>query len=553
MHTCADSFYSLGGPEPTSLSILQNLVPAPDTLDHWVPRPAETFMPHSTDVGIGTGFISAAVIVGNRLYGMVAGSGTLAGFDVPFCYDLNGNAVITIGGITATNVPTSVASSGSWAPPHMELIGTKIIVTHPGYTGTGGNYFGVIDTTTPSALTWTSTNTTGTAGGLPSVPVWVSQFFQRAYYYCNPVGAQPSLVASDVLIPLTRSQSAYVMTFDGNFPLLCGGSLGLDTQLGGKVASLIVFTAGAQRMFQVTGDFAGGNPFDSAHPVAAASYISPLQVNPFSVGTGTIAPNTVCVTPKGLAFVAPDGLRMVDFDAHVSDPIGFAGQGVAVPFIASVQPTRMAAACNGQVIRIATQNGSVQGNPIQDWCLDIVRGIWHGPHTFAHSLLTPWTNLSGNNVFVNTSPTLAGLWLSNLVPNSSSGYVENGANYQCIVQSALMPDRPTLSELACGKAIFYQGYGAGNTAYNVSMLDQDSNVIDSCNLQYTAVQTLWDQFTWGSGVWLGTSANLRATEIAWHFPLVFDRMSIRISVQAAAGLRLASVILDIEELGYTAQ
>jgi hypothetical protein len=531
-HTAADSYYALGGVQPYSMALLQNLVPAPDSSDQWVPRPAATLFPGSNNADFG--FISALVIIGNRAYGMVKSVTSFPGKDKPFCYDLLGGSLLTITGITTANLPTSVASTGVWTPPHMELIGTKIIVTHPGFSGSGANFFGVIDTTNPGALTWTSANTATNL--LPSVPVWVSQFFQRAYFYCNPTNAQPAVLASDVLVPTARSNATYILTFDDGIPLLCGGTLGLDTQLGGKLQSLIIFKQGANQMHQVTGDFSA----------TADNGIPPVSINAFSSGTGTDAPNTVCKTPKGLAFVAPDGLRLVDFDAHVSDPIGFNGQGISVPFIASVIPSRMSASSNGTILRISTINGSVAGQPQQDWCLDLVRQIWYGPHTFPVSLSVAYANN-----FVVVPSGISGLWSSDMTPDPNSVYVENGANYNCVYQSGLMPDRDMLYELECSKAVFYQGFGAGTVNYSVAALNQDGNVLDFCTLQFVGSFTLWDQFVWGAGVWLGNSKNMSATEIPWNYPVVFDRMAIQITVQASAGVRLGGVLMQALELGYT--
>lgn len=532
--TAADSYYAIGEKNPVSMALLQNLVPAPDSNYQWVCRPAATQLPGSVNADFGQ--ICALTVIGNRAYGMVKSLSAFSGKDIPFCYDLLGGAYISITGPAAGNLPTSAPTTGDWVPPHLELVGTKLICTHSGFSGTGANFFGVIDTTNPSALTWTSANTATNL--LPSAPVWCSQFFQRAYYFCTPANAQPSAIASDSLNATTITNPSYILTFDDNIPLLCGGTLGLDTQLGGKVASLIVFKRGAAQMYQVTGDFAAtstnGIPF--------------LQVNNFSVGIGTFAPNSVCKTPKGLIFVAPDGMRVVDFDAHVSDPIGYAGTGITVPYVSSVTASRIAANCDGSTIRTSTQNGAMSGTPQQDWCFDIVRGVWHGPHTFPIALMAIY-----NRQFVIAPIGIPGLWISSITPNSSSTYVENGASYSCVYQSALMPDRDTLSQLSTSKAVFYQGYGSSAVTYNISALDANGNIINYTSLQFVGTQTLWDQFVFGAGVWLGSSKNLAVSEIPWSFPIVFDRMAIQITVVAAAGVRLGNVLIDIDELSYTAQ
>lgn len=526
--SCADSFYALGGDAPKSMALLQNLIPAPDTKDHWIPRPAATKFTGSDT--FTPGFVSCQLLIGTRLYGMVS-SALNAGKDQPFCYDLLGGAFITISGITSGNVPTSPPATGGWTPPHMELVGVKIVVTHTGFSGAGSNFFGLIDISNPSSLTWTTANTATNA--LPSVPVWVTNFYQRAYFFCNPTNAQPSVIASDVLVPATRTNATYILTFGDNVPLLCGGVLGFDNQLGGQISALIIFKSNGAGMFQVTGDFA----------LTGSQAIAQAQMN---VPTGTLAPNSVVGTPQGLAFVAPDGLRMVDFQGHVSDPIGFGGTGVSTPFINAVVPSRIAAACNATTVRISTQNGGVAGAPQQDWCFDFARKIWYGPHTFPISLISSY-----NNSFVVSAPAIKGFWQSDIVPTSTSTYTENGASYQCVYQSAFFPERDDLNELSMTRGVFYQTYGVGTTVYNVSALDENGNPLGFTTASFSSTGAVWGTAVWGSGALLGSSQAMAATNIPWPNPVVFDRMAMQISFTAVGGTRLGNVILELNVEGET--
>src|ERR1700730_3245698 len=107
-------------------------------------------------------------------------------------------------------------------------------------------------------------------------------------------------------------------TFGDNVALTALGGLALFNQLGGIVQSLMVFKD-VTNIYQVTGD----------------SALSNLSVNALNITTGTLAPNTIVATPKGLAFMAPDGVRLINFDAKIEDPIGFDGMGVSAPFISS--------------------------------------------------------------------------------------------------------------------------------------------------------------------------------------------------------------------------
>ena len=342
---------------PGLMRQLQNLVPAPDTTGHWVPRPAMTQLA-GTPAAI-TGFVSCSMMVGNYWFGMVAtGSGT----DYPVCYNVATNSVVTITGALVGNTPNSPATSGTWTPPQMAVIGKYIIVCSAGFTT--ANNFGAINIATITAPVWTMQTTATFA--LPSTPVWVMQFFDRAYYVCNPVGGQPALVASDALDPLTCTNAAYVLTFGDNVPIVAAAPLGLNNQVvGGQIQSMIVFKQNLT-LFQVTGDF-------------TLTGTQAIQINALNVATGTYAPNTITQTPYGLAFIAPDGLRSIGFQADVSPTLGLGGTGIDVPFISSTVPSRMNASCNANTIRITTINGSVNGSPTQEWCYDLTRKIWHGP------------------------------------------------------------------------------------------------------------------------------------------------------------------------------
>src|SRR6185503_2041760 len=68
---------------------LINMIPDPSTQGLWVCRPAAARLSDltGTNAPTGPGIISAILVVGDTLYGMVA-STLNPGFDEPFAYDL---------------------------------------------------------------------------------------------------------------------------------------------------------------------------------------------------------------------------------------------------------------------------------------------------------------------------------------------------------------------------------------------------------------------------------------------------------------------------------
>jgi hypothetical protein len=115
-----------------------------------------------------------------------------------------------------------------------------------------------------------------------------------------------------------------------------------------------------------------------------------------------------------------------------------------------------------------------------------------------------------------------------------------------------MPERAGVNELSSVKAIFYQGAGVGTTTYTITAFDDADNVLDIVGLSFFSTVISWDHFIWGSGALLGTSQSLSVSEIPWAFPIVFDRMSIKISTTAASGIRLGKFLMEYNPTGYTA-
>lgn len=507
---------------------LQNLIPDPTTRFLYVPRPPSQSL---TTFGTFTtpGFISVMKVVGSRVYGMIA-SGRNAGKEEPFCYDLLASAFVTISGVTAANSPTAATSTGDWTPPTMAVIGTKIIVTHPGFDG-AAHFFGSIDISTPASPAWTSGNTATNA--LPAVPTAVAQFGNRAWYIVNPATGQPRLYYSDVLVPTTITNASQALTFDDNVPLTALAGLPLENQLGGVIQSLIVFK-GTANLYQVTGDAA----------------LSNLSQNTLNIATGTLCPLSICTTPKGLAFMAPDGMRFIDFNARVSDPIGMAGQGVTIPFIYAPNPSRTVAACNAAVVRVSAQNGSISGNPVQEWWYDMVRDCWTGPHTFPASLVQPY-----QQTFILTPSGITNaLWQSDFQPKPGLTYMENGVQMTFLWKTALLHDNPEARQMETHEGALYVALPAGQPALAVTILDENDAVLDSVFISGAAgTPTLWGSFTWGAASWGAGAAtrNLTPRKLAWHSPIVFSRSRVQIGGNCADGFHIGDMYALVNDLGLT--
>ena len=522
-----------------AMSALTNLIPDPSTTDLWECRPAAVKLTSFSGFNTPT-FISVIYVVGTYVYGMVSTSRN-PGKDEPFAYNLATSSFTTISGVTALNTPVSPATSGAWNPPTMAQIGTYIICTHPGFSGAGGAYFGALNIANPSSPTWTATNTSGNA--LPSAPVWVAQFNQRAYYLVNPAGLQPAAYVSDVLLPLACTGSSGnftpILTFGDNTPLTVAAGLALSNQLGGIIQSLMIFK-GVTNIYQITGD-----PF-----INTTTASSNLSINTLDVATGTLAPLSVANTEKGIIFLAPDGIRLIDFTAKVSDPIGKAGTGITLPFYNPSVPSRIAADYNAGLYRIQVTNTNAPGSPSQQWWYDFVREVWSGPHTQPMSLISLYSD-----TFIVTLQGVAALFQSDQIQSSSSTYVENGTQLTFTFTTAPLPDTDQMSECAMIETTTYMTLVAGNPV-TVYALDQSLTILDTVMFASTGTVTVWGAFLWGGALWggsVGANDGLYPQQIAWHYPIVFRRLLLSATGKCASNFRIGRTHLRYQVLGYLQQ
>lgn len=512
-----------------AMAALQNLIPDPTTKSLWQCRPAAVLKisfggsPWSSGFSpgfgpfTGSGFISVLKIIGNVAYGLIATS-TNPGHDQPFAVNLITGAPIIVTGITAANTPVSPPTTGAWTPPTADLVGSKLVVTHPGFSGVGGVFFGWFDLSNPAAPVWNGGNLTGgvTFSFPPSA---VKQFNGRAYYIQNIV-AQPAVVFSDSLNATVATNANQVLTFGDNVALTALGALPLSNQLGGIIQALMVFK-GVQNIYQITGDPTTSN----------------LMVNALNTSTGTFAPNSICQTSKGVAFVSPDGVRIIDYNANVSDPIGIDGQGITIPFIYANVASRIAAACNGTVLRISTQNADLPGTPYQEWWYDLARQIWHGPHTFPASLIQPW-----NNTFI-VAPvaTQAALFQSNSVQSNTSTFVENGQQLTWMASTPMLPNLDQMTTNSMTETTWDIALTAATPALTISAQTQNGTVLDFVSISALGGTTIWGAFTWGSALWQGSGNALAPRDLNWHQPIVFNRVSLVATGQSAQGIKIGTL------------
>lgn len=502
-----------------AMTALTNLVPDPSTANVFVPRPAATLLTDFSTSGISSpGFISALYISGDIAYGMIA-TDTPLGKDVPFVYDIAGDTFISISGITSGNTPDSVSSTGAWIPPTIAVVGTKVVFTHPNFDSLVP--VGFLDISTPTAPVWSAGNTAPRA--LPDVPRAVHEFAGRAYYAVGNTSYY-----SDILDPEARASSDQSITHGDDSDIIGYGSVPLTSTNSSNIEALMIFKP--KIIFQVTGDAA----------------LSTLLNTEMAAGIGTESPLSVTSTPGGLMFISQHGLRVVDVRGDVSPVIGADGKGVSVPFINSLEPSRISAAFNINTVRINTQNSSIPTLPFQDWWYNTDLGVWTGPHGFPASLVQPY-----GGTFVITPQGVEGqLYQSDIVPLDSSSYVENGQTLEYLYQVSLSPDSPTMNEVCVLEtSVGIQFSKVGGTV-NFFCQDENGTLLDQVSETIVVNASVWDTTDWGTSQWGGNVTNYQQIRVPWTVPLVFSQAAFGSTGEAVNGFKIGVWSNRYQMLGY---
>ena len=471
-------------------------------------------------------FVSVFIAIDVMIYGMVS-TGRNAGHDEPFAYNTSTNTFVTISGVTSGNTPTSPATTGTWTPPSMAVVGKKILVTHPGFNGAGANFIGVIDITTPATPAWSSSNTATNA--LPSVPTWVANLNNRAYYACGNV-----LYYSDALVPLTITNAGQSLTLGDPSAITSIQGLPVQTTSAGVVQALLVFKT--TQVWQVTGD----------------STTSNLALNFLSLNVGTAAPRSVVQSPYGVNFMAIDG-------PYIIDPLGLVrpltkqpqttDQDIQQPFIYAITPSRVSAGYSGGIYRICLDTNFAGFNQTNDYWFDTERRRWNGPHSFPYDCAAQVSNF----FIISHQSKGAALFKSEITASPTSVYTDAGASIPFTMQSSTFPKDSTMSEKLVVESTIELSTAGAAVNYQITALDDQMTSLNSTNVTVPSGTSIWGAFLWGVGKW-STSINLPKTyTINWTAPLVFQKMAIQVVGTAASNISIGAVYCRYQDLGYTNQ
>jgi hypothetical protein len=473
-------------------------------------------------------FVSVHLEVGTRIYGMIATTRN-AGHDEPFCYESATNTFITISGVTSGNTPTSPSTTGDWTPPTMAVVGTMVVVTHPGFNGAGANFYGIIDITTPASPAWRDENVATNA--LPSVPVAVANFNNRAFFACTN-----AVVFTDILTnPLTRTNANQVLTVGDSQPINALSGLPNQSTGGGIVQSLTIFKK--TQIWQVVGDYSTAN----------------LSLNFLSLQIGTPSPRSIQQCPAGLYFAAQSGPYFIDLLGGVRELVHQPGEGaqpdIQIPFQNAVTPTRWASAYATPIYRICGPTVILNVQSVNDYWFDEHKRRWTGPHSFAYdcggSLSDLFILSSANNpgIIIQGSP----------VPNAGFPTTNLGSAINFSLVSSTFPRTEDMLVKQVTETQIELSSPTANTTFVISAQNEANNGIGGpINVNVGLGLPQWGSVTWGSFIWTASLQPFRpqTLPVYWTAPLIFEKMQLTISGTLSGHIGIGTLYARFQKTGY---
>lgn len=508
---------------------LTNLIFDSGNPDQVVARPG-VGTPLTTFVGFtAPGFISIHGAIGAMIYGLVA-TGRTNGYDEPFAFNTVSGTFVTISGVTAVNVPLSPQSSGAWTPPTMTVVAKKIIFTHPGFSGVGANFFGVLDISNPAIPVWSSSKAgDGTlANPLPGVPTAVANYNNRAYY---AVGNQ--LFGSDALNPTAFANLNSTVTIGDTTPVTALNGLPMQTTSSGITATLAVFKS--SQVWILTGD----------------SVTSNLLLQFLSLNVGCPHPRSVVQTPIGIIFISQDSPCVLTANASVTElrHPSMAASDVRIPFQNSTIPSRTSAAFISNIYRVCVVtmiNGIVQTN---DYWFDIRRMRWTGPHSFPYDCASQY-----GDAFVISGAT-SGAALFNSPANdvtTNTIYSDNGSPLLVTMVTTNLHDGEQMEFKQTVESSLDVTSGGSSTPFAITALDDQGAVLATAAIVTPAPSAVWGNFNWGDGtLYNAVSSTPRRYDVLWSQPIVWDRMRLTITAPGSTDVSIGKFKAKYQPCGYS--
>jgi hypothetical protein len=206
----------------------------------------------------------------------------------------------------------------------------------------------------------------------------------------------------------------------------------------------------------------------------------------------------------------------------------------------------MVAACNGNIIRITTQNQLSVNTAFQEYWYDLERKVWSGPHTCPMQFVQPY----GGTFIGALQASPARLWQSDPVIGLNSTFVENSVQLTWMYSTTFLPDTDQMGCIHVSQSLFDCAFSSNAPPFAITCQDQNNAAIDSIQLSGLAAQAIWGSFTWGATVWGIPGNALSPRKLPWHFPLVFAKGKFSVTGRSSSDVRLGALHLRYKQLRY---
>ena len=221
---------------------------------------------------------------------------------------------------------------------------------------------------------------------------------------------------------------------------------------------------------------------------------------------------------------------------------------IRVPFINATQPSRIFGAFSGNVYRICLDTVINGQATTGDYWFDTMRRRWSGPHTFIYDCICQI-----GNYFVASSHLMPGkLFKSQIIPDLTSVYNDNGTSVNVSLKSSSLPKRMTMTEKQVTETTVELSSAGISINYNIQMTDDQGNFLGNTFITTLQSGILWGSNVWGDGSKWGSSINApHVYNVYWPSPLVFKKIVVNIQAVASINLSIGSFFLRYQDTGYT--
>ena len=253
-------------------------------------------------------------------------------------------------------------------------------------------------------------------------------------------------------------------------------------------------------------------------PTTSVSTKSPAAVEPS-------APGALLSTPKDFSTWTMTDTGWSLLDGNCTDPIGVAGQGVVVPFLNPTTPTRVAAGCNGSILRVSV---ITEAGVWQAYWFDTVRKVWSGPHTDPSTIYDTY-----QDTFILVSQAVpAALFSSSTLPYAGESFTEFGSALTWTYQTTVLMDNTMMAESEIAEMQVKSNSPTGITSIVVTAQDQDGATIGTETYAFPSV------------------SGIMAWPIDFSAPVVYNRLAIKITGTSVANFRIGDLYVRARVLGY---